>query len=85
MNFRFFHDLCCILVIIGCFELPPDSVSLQIRKTRDVSVFKVGFAGGVYYEGPVCNQNGGVESWHSPSAEWRYVEPEWDYICSRVS
>ena len=58
---------------------------MQIRQTKNVSVFKVGFAGGVYYEGPVCDENGRVKEWHSPSAEWRYgnrnhsgaVEPQW--------
>ncbi|CAI8034528.1 Galactosylgalactosylxylosylprotein 3-beta-glucuronosyltransferase 2 [Geodia barretti] len=44
----------------------------EIRKTKEVSVFNVGFAGGVYYEGPVCGEDGRVREWHSPSAEWRY-------------
>ena len=36
-------------------------------------MFKVGFAGGLYYEGPVCSEDGRVKEWHSPSAEWRLV------------
>ena len=38
-----------------------------------MSVFKVGFAGGLLYEGPVCDKNGRVKEWHSASAEWRYA------------
>ena len=38
----------------------------------EVSVFKVGFSGGLYYEGPECDEKGRVRDWHSPSAEWRY-------------
>ena len=65
--------LCNLSVKVFCFTLHVYFLlRFQIRKTKEVSVFNVGFAGGVYYEGPVCGEDGRVREWHSPSAEWRY-------------
>ena len=50
-------------------------------------MFKVGFAGGLYYEGPVCDESGRVSEWHSPSAEWRYGNGgtvEWEWVYGRI-
>jgi len=35
-----------------------------MKKTEVVSVFPVGFAGGLKYEGPLC-QNGTAVKWHA--------------------
>ena len=29
-----------------------------------MSIFPVAFAGGLKFEGPICNENGTAESWH---------------------
>ncbi|XP_064382105.1 galactosylgalactosylxylosylprotein 3-beta-glucuronosyltransferase I-like isoform X2 [Halichondria panicea] len=39
----------------------------EIRKTENVSVFPVGFSGGLKVEGPTCNKERRAVSWH---AEW---------------
>ena len=43
----------------------------QIRKTKSVSVFPVGFAGGLKFEGPIC-EDGKATSWHASFAPERY-------------
>ena len=45
-------------------QLNKDIITLQIRKTKTVSVFPVAFAGGLKFEGPICAENGRAASWH---------------------
>ena len=43
-----------------------------MKKTQIVSVFPVGYSGGLKYEGPVC-ENGKVEKWRAHYAPERFV------------
>ena len=38
-----------------------------------MSVFPVAFAGGLKFEGPICNENGTAASWHVSWAPNRYI------------
>ncbi|XP_064400334.1 galactosylgalactosylxylosylprotein 3-beta-glucuronosyltransferase sqv-8-like isoform X4 [Halichondria panicea] len=40
----------------------------EIKKTQQVSVFLVGFCGGMRAEGPICNRNGRAKLWN---AKWQ--------------
>ncbi len=43
-----------------------------MKKTVGVSVFPVGFSGGMKFEGPVCSRNGSVVKWKAYYAPNRY-------------
>ena len=51
----------------------------QIRQTHNVSVFKVGFVGGLKYEGPICKGRR-IVSWHTAWPRYCVVIYEASYI-----
>ena len=47
-------------------------MSFQMKKTHIVSVFPVGFSGGLKFEGPIC-ESGDVVKWRAHYAPERYM------------
>ena len=59
-----------LLHVCACFTY---IIITQIRGTKRASVFPVGFAGGLKFEGPVCSENGTAVKWHVSWAPERYA------------